>query len=347
MNEELLTLCEVQKIDTEIIGNEKKRALAPQRIEEMEREVAQTKEKLAKRKGGHRRAGEGKKEERTGAGRGESADQEGGDEAPRSKNQQRVSGDAEGDGSSAGRERQDRGGYNCSHGKDRGAEEGLSVRTERTEQEGKRGAEEVKELEKEIKTVDGIVAKLKQERERLLTEREPGPQGAIQYPHRKKGRSRRRECQERDMSRVLHEYPASAFHRGDEEQRGSYLPELQQDPLLRRRRMKEWHIYIDGASLGNPGFAGAGMVAFDEDGHEMWRDSVHLGLMTNNMAEYEALVRALRKVGDPAGRPINRLHRFPTRGISSPWKIPHQERRAETLPRRSAPFDANASSMLR
>ncbi len=69
--------------------------------------------------------------------------------------------------------------------------------------------------------------------------------------------------------------------------------------------MKEWHIYIDGASLGNPGLAGAGMIAFDEDGHEIWRESVHLGLMTNNMAEYEALVRALRKVGDPAGRPVN------------------------------------------
>ena len=69
--------------------------------------------------------------------------------------------------------------------------------------------------------------------------------------------------------------------------------------------MKEWHIYIDGASLGNPGLAGAGMVAFDEDGHEIWRDSIHLGLMTNNMAEYEALVRALRKVREPAGRSIN------------------------------------------
>ena len=69
--------------------------------------------------------------------------------------------------------------------------------------------------------------------------------------------------------------------------------------------MKEWHIYVDGASQGNPGLAGAGMVAFDEDGHEIWRDSVHLGQMTNNMAEYEALVRALRKVGEPDGLPIN------------------------------------------
>lgn len=67
--------------------------------------------------------------------------------------------------------------------------------------------------------------------------------------------------------------------------------------------MKEWHIYIDGASLGNPGPSGAGIVAFDEYGKEVWRESVHLGLMTNNMAEYEALIRALRKVGNHA-RPV-------------------------------------------
>jgi len=68
--------------------------------------------------------------------------------------------------------------------------------------------------------------------------------------------------------------------------------------------MKEWHIYIDGASLGNPGLSGAGMVAYDEDGNEVWRESVHLGRMTNNMAEYEALIRALRKVGDHAALPV-------------------------------------------
>jgi ribonuclease HI len=60
--------------------------------------------------------------------------------------------------------------------------------------------------------------------------------------------------------------------------------------------MREWHIYIDGASLGNPGQSGAGIVAFDEEGNEIFRDSIHLGVMTNNMAEYEALVRALHKI---------------------------------------------------
>jgi ribonuclease HI len=57
----------------------------------------------------------------------------------------------------------------------------------------------------------------------------------------------------------------------------------------------KWHIYVDGASSGNPGDSGAGMVAFNEDGVELMRDSKYLGRMTNNMAEYEALLNALEK----------------------------------------------------
>ena len=64
--------------------------------------------------------------------------------------------------------------------------------------------------------------------------------------------------------------------------------------------MKAWHIYIDGASLGNPGQSGAGIVTFDEQGRELWRESIPLGTMTNNMAEYEALVRALRRAREMA-----------------------------------------------
>lgn len=64
--------------------------------------------------------------------------------------------------------------------------------------------------------------------------------------------------------------------------------------------MKAWHIYIDGASLGNPGQSGAGIVTFDEQGRELWRESAPLGTMTNNMAEYEALVRALRRAREMA-----------------------------------------------
>jgi ribonuclease HI len=56
-----------------------------------------------------------------------------------------------------------------------------------------------------------------------------------------------------------------------------------------------WKIYVDGASSGNPGYSGAGIIIFDEYGTEISRDSIFLGKMTNNMAEYEALLRALQK----------------------------------------------------
>ena len=57
----------------------------------------------------------------------------------------------------------------------------------------------------------------------------------------------------------------------------------------------QWHVYIDGASSGNPGESGAGIMIFDEGGREILRESIYLGKMTNNMAEYEALIRALKK----------------------------------------------------
>lgn len=57
----------------------------------------------------------------------------------------------------------------------------------------------------------------------------------------------------------------------------------------------EWHIYIDGASSGNPGEAGAGIVVFDRNQNEILSESIYLGHMTNNMAEYSALIAALKK----------------------------------------------------
>lgn len=62
--------------------------------------------------------------------------------------------------------------------------------------------------------------------------------------------------------------------------------------------MIEWHVYIDGASSGNPGESGAGIVAFNSAGQELCSESIYLGYMTNNMAEYEALIRALQKARD-------------------------------------------------
>ncbi len=52
-------------------------------------------------------------------------------------------------------------------------------------------------------------------------------------------------------------------------------------------------IYIDGASRGNPGMAGAGVAIRAKDGPVLKKLKKYLGKVTNNVAEYSALVLAL------------------------------------------------------
>lgn len=49
----------------------------------------------------------------------------------------------------------------------------------------------------------------------------------------------------------------------------------------------------DGASRGNPGHAAAGVVIERDDGTLLARGKKYLGVMTNNQAEYRALVLGL------------------------------------------------------
>jgi ribonuclease HI len=57
------------------------------------------------------------------------------------------------------------------------------------------------------------------------------------------------------------------------------------------------HVYFDGASRGNPGPAAAGWVIVTSDGIAT-EGSERMGKMTNNQAEYGALVRALEVAAD-------------------------------------------------
>jgi ribonuclease HI len=49
-------------------------------------------------------------------------------------------------------------------------------------------------------------------------------------------------------------------------------------------------LFTDGASRGNPGEAGVGVLVEDESGHILKRHARYLGRATNNQAEYEALL---------------------------------------------------------
>lgn len=57
-------------------------------------------------------------------------------------------------------------------------------------------------------------------------------------------------------------------------------------------------LFADGGSRGNPGPSGAGAVAFDQDGRRVVEVSDFLGVATNNIAEYEAILRGLAALKD-------------------------------------------------
>jgi ribonuclease HI len=55
-----------------------------------------------------------------------------------------------------------------------------------------------------------------------------------------------------------------------------------------------WSLYFDGASRGNPGPAGAGVVLVDPHGEVATRNLEYLGQSTNNVAEYRGLLLGLK-----------------------------------------------------
>ena len=64
--------------------------------------------------------------------------------------------------------------------------------------------------------------------------------------------------------------------------------------------MNHFTIHADGGSRGNPGPAGAGAVVRDHLGNIVASVSEYLGVRTNNYAEYEAVIGALKKVHELA-----------------------------------------------
>jgi len=57
--------------------------------------------------------------------------------------------------------------------------------------------------------------------------------------------------------------------------------------------MKLIKTYTDGGSRGNPGHAAIGVVLKNEEGKRVGEFKEYIGIATNNVAEYKALVKAL------------------------------------------------------
>ncbi len=61
------------------------------------------------------------------------------------------------------------------------------------------------------------------------------------------------------------------------------------------------HIYTDGAARGNPGPSASGYMILDIGGKVLAKGSFFNGVRTNNVAEYTAIIFALKKAGSDYG----------------------------------------------
>ncbi len=91
-----------------------------------------------------------------------------------------------------------------------------------------------------------------------------------------------------------------------------------------------YFVHCDGACRGNPGPAAAGVVVYDADGGVAGRVAVRLGVMTNNQAEYHAVLAGMRLVEQLAPSAVEfRLDsQLTVRQLSGAWKIKHERLRA-------------------
>lgn len=82
-------------------------------------------------------------------------------------------------------------------------------------------------------------------------------------------------------------------------------------------------VRTDGASRGNPGHAAAGIVIQRADGTLVARGKKYLGVMTNNQAEYRALILGLKAVArySPAGVAVYLDSELVVRQMTGQYKV--------------------------
>lgn len=60
--------------------------------------------------------------------------------------------------------------------------------------------------------------------------------------------------------------------------------------------MSRVKVYTDGASRSNPGESGIGIIIFDENGTILKSWNEYTGTLTNNQAEYRALIKSIELI---------------------------------------------------
>ena len=109
------------------------------------------------------------------------------------------------------------------------------------------------------------------------------------------------------------------------------MPELQENPVhqlktaFRTKEMapaKNTEVYVDGASRGNPGESGIGVLIISENGARR-EIRKYLGRGTNNEAEYGAMIEALIHLSDEKSREatIHTDSQLVANQMNGNWKV--------------------------
>lgn len=87
-------------------------------------------------------------------------------------------------------------------------------------------------------------------------------------------------------------------------------------------------IYTDGGSRGNPGYAAYGFVVYDAEKKLLFEHGNNIGIATNNIAEYSAILEALKYVSS-IEYPVSSIQFFMdsklcAEQLSGKWKIKNE-----------------------
>lgn len=86
-------------------------------------------------------------------------------------------------------------------------------------------------------------------------------------------------------------------------------------------------LHCDGGSRGNPGPAAVGVVITDEAGEVVGEVSEVIGVATNNVAEYEAVIRGLERAGELGATEVDLVgdSELIAKQITGEYKVKHED----------------------
>jgi ribonuclease HI len=84
-------------------------------------------------------------------------------------------------------------------------------------------------------------------------------------------------------------------------------------------------LHVDGGARGNPGPAAIGIVISDPDGTLVDELAEAIGVATNNVAEYKALLRGLERAGELGAQEVHVVNdsELVARQITGVYKVKH------------------------